>query len=138
MNSDTGVYFRELIYSKSCCRSEITLTTDVDRFIFTGLTYELKTLSNVLFYLIFSDKCSILKIRHFPDYNNLIDFDHLEREKCNKLCYNDKCLIAKFYFHCCYDLFHVISCKKGVSISWVQLQLPQGSCCYPGLLKQRT
>lgn len=77
MDSDTEVYFRGLIYSKSCYRSEVTLPKDVDKFLFTGLTYELKTLSNktakksVLFYLIFSDKCSTLKIHHFPDFNNL-------------------------------------------------------------------
>lgn len=129
MNSDTQVYFRGLIYSKSCCRSEVTLPKDVDKFLFTGLTYELKTLSNktakksVLFYLIFSEKCSTLKIHHFPNFNNLIVFDHLEKEKCNKLCYNDKCLIAKLCFCCCCDLFRVTPCKKGVSISWVQFQL---------------
>lgn len=56
-----------LIYTRSCSRSEITLPKDADRFLFTGLTREPKRLSNktseksVLFYLIFSDKCSALK-----------------------------------------------------------------------------
>lgn len=78
------------------------LPKDVDNF----LTYELKTPSNkiseksVLFYVIFSDKCSTLKISHFLDFNNLIGFNHLEGKKCNKLCYNDNCLIAKLCFRC--------------------------------------
>lgn len=139
IRSDTEAYFRRLIHTKSCYRSEILLPKGVDKF----LTYELKTLSNetseksVLFYLIFSDKCSTWKTSHSPGFSNLIGFNHSGRDKCNKPCCIDKCLIAKLSFHCYCDVPGLEAGSIPAMPSAVQLpvHLHQGLCpfwCFSG------